>query len=171
MKTCSRCKQLKDESEFRKDHKHDGLRHCCKVCSRASDSRRYHLGLLRDLEQRKVHDRQYYTTHKEQALARWRKRRARLLGAKGVATSMQIAQRWAMWGNRCWICGDAATATDHFRPLNSGGSNHPANLRPCCRDCNLRRKKKWHGVLDALDDAITIRINKQIRQLCRSKQQ
>src|ERR1035437_403930 len=63
-------------------------------------------------------------------------RRARKLGAEGTATVAQIAARWAMWGGKCWMCDDIATATDHVKPLALGGANWPSNQRPICTSHN-----------------------------------
>jgi 5-methylcytosine-specific restriction endonuclease McrA len=65
---------------------------------------------------------------------------ARKRGAQGNATADQVAARWAYYGQRCWMCGDPATQTDHVIPLNRGGPDWPANLRPCCATCN---RAKW----------------------------
>lgn len=69
-----------------------------------------------------------------------RERRARLLGARGRATPEQVSNRWAMWGDMCYVCGEPATDTDHVIPLSRGGTNWPANLRPICKHCN---SAKW----------------------------
>ena len=51
-----------------------------------------------------------------------------------------------MWGNKCWLCGTTAEATDHVIPLCDGGSHWPSNLRPVCKSCNSGRKKKRTGI-------------------------
>ncbi len=73
---------------------------------------------------------------------RYRSTQANATGAH-YTTSEHIRARWAMWGNRCWVCGDVATATDHVKPLNKGGSHWPANLRPICNVCNAKKKDSW----------------------------
>lgn len=80
-----------------------------------------------------------YAAHKADYIARARQRRARKAKAAGCYTSADLAARWAMWGGRCWVCGGAATATDHVIALARGGSNWPANLRPICTACNSRK--------------------------------
>jgi 5-methylcytosine-specific restriction endonuclease McrA len=47
-----------------------------------------------------------------------------------------------MWGNKCWVCGEKATATDHVKSLFRGGSHWPANLRPICKPCNSKKGRK-----------------------------
>ena len=73
------------------------------------------------------------------------RRRAREAGASGwnYTTSNHIRMRWEMFGNKCWICGDKASQTDHVKPLDKGGSHYPANLRPICPPCNYRKKNRW----------------------------
>lgn len=74
------------------------------------------------------------------------RRRARELGAPGTFTAATLAARWAMFGGRCWMCGEPATATDHVIPLSRGGTNWPANLRPACGSCNSAKgAKDWRA--------------------------
>jgi len=61
----------------------------------------------------------------------------------GYTTPEHIAGRWAMWGDRCYLCGDPATATDHVIPLSYGGTHWPANLRPICTWCNSSKAHHW----------------------------
>ena len=68
-----------------------------------------------------------------------RARAARERNAAGRAAPASIRARWEMWGNRCYLCGAPATATDHVIALAAGGSQWPANLRPICKLCNSRK--------------------------------
>lgn len=70
-------------------------------------------------------------------------RTARTLATPGIATTEQVAARWAYYGGKCWMCGDTATDTDHVKPLAKGGCNWPSNLRPACRRCNRSKSAKW----------------------------
>lgn len=83
--------------------------------------------------------REWRRANPEKRLAQDIRRRARKNGAPGTATAAQIAARFAMWGNKCWMCGNPADTVDHMIPLSRGGSNWPANLRPACRSCNSRK--------------------------------
>jgi endogenous inhibitor of DNA gyrase (YacG/DUF329 family) len=59
-------------------------------------------------------------------------------------TPAQQAQRWAMWGGRCWVCGIAgATEEDHVKPVSAGGWHCLSNLRPICTTCNARKRACW----------------------------
>ncbi len=43
-------------------------------------------------------------------------------------------------GWTCQLCGDLADQVDHVLPLAAGGARlDPANLRACCRRCNVAR--------------------------------
>lgn len=58
-----------------------------------------------------------------------------------------LADRWAYYGGRCWMCGAEADTWDHVKPMASGG--HPTltcNLRPACRACNcVVKNDAWYG--------------------------
>ena len=111
-----------------------------------------------NVERNKANNAKYYAEHKKQYaahFAKWQKdnpdkviaisnrRRAYKLGAGGDATAEQIAARWEVYGDTCYICGIPAEATDHVIPLAAGGSNWPANLRPICNQCNSRKGATW----------------------------
>ena len=66
--------------------------------------------------------------------------------AEAPVTPDAVWARWEMWGNKCWVCGGVATATDHVKPIFASGLNVPANLRPICKLCNSRKGHKWNGV-------------------------
>jgi len=71
------------------------------------------------------------------------KRRALHAGAAGYATAEQRAARWDYYGGKCYICGKDAEAMDHVKPLDRGGGNFPANLRPICKRCNSVKGARW----------------------------
>lgn len=76
-----------------------------------------------------------------------RLRRERLRAAPGRCTPKAKAQRWAVYGNLCWVCGTTAKQTDHVIAVASGGSNWPANMRPICASCNGRKgARDWRSV-------------------------
>ncbi|MFG1833848.1 HNH endonuclease [Micromonospora chersina] len=41
------------------------------------------------------------------------------------------------------MCGAEGDVLDHVKPLAKGGSGWPANLRPACNPCNLRKSARW----------------------------
>lgn len=76
--------------------------------------------------------------------ARTTVRRARLAAVVQVPfTATQLAQRFAYYGNRCWMCGDPASCADHVKPIFAGGPNMLANLRPACTPCNGGKSGRW----------------------------
>lgn len=75
------------------------------------------------------------------------RRRAREVNAAIVPfTAQQLRQRWEVFGGRCYICGEAASATDHVKPLACGGPEILSNLRPICRRCNSAKRGDWLGI-------------------------
>jgi len=166
LKTCPRCSSVLPAAipHFRKDSaKADGLTCRCSECLRTADRKRYTPEKLRlwrldhpDMDSK--YNAHKYKRHRSKILSRnerWRvqnpdkkravcqRRRARLIGADGwdYTTAEHIAARWAMWGNKCYLCGADAEETDHVIPLARGGSHWPSNLRPICGKCN--REKGW----------------------------
>jgi 5-methylcytosine-specific restriction endonuclease McrA len=100
----------------------------------------------------------YYPLHREEILAnnyRWMRvdpertklknqvSNARRKEAPGHCTPEQLAARIAFFGGKCWMCGAPWEHIDHVKPLAKGGSNWPANLRPACSTCNLRKSDQW----------------------------
>ncbi|MFV8317135.1 HNH endonuclease [Mycobacterium sp. 23] len=82
--------------------------------------------------------------HPEAARSYEALRRARQRSSTVVPFSRdELAQRWAYYGNRCWICREAASATDHVKPLSKGGAHMLCNLRPICKPCNSAKHNKW----------------------------
>ena len=84
-----------------------------------------------------------YARNPRPHIERVRARRARVRGAQGFATPVQIAGRVAFWGHKCWMCGGPFECIDHVKPLARGGTNWPANLRPACTACNTAKRDAW----------------------------
>lgn len=71
-------------------------------------------------------------------------RRARKAAVFTVAfTSEDLRQKWQYYGDRCYLCGAAAEATDHVKPIAKGGPHMLANLKPICTPCNSRKRDRW----------------------------
>jgi 5-methylcytosine-specific restriction endonuclease McrA len=88
--------------------------------------------------------RAYYESNKDAFNAISARRRAHKKAVQSIPfTSEQLADRWAYYGNRCWLCEKPATATDHVKPISKGGAHMLANLRPICKPCNSRKHNKW----------------------------
>jgi len=72
------------------------------------------------LDEERERNRQWAKMNQEKIKAKSVNRRARKNGAPGFAVVEQIEARWEMYGNRCYICGKPAEATDHVIPLAGG---------------------------------------------------
>lgn len=117
----------------------------------------------RATEQARAQGRSWRKANPAKVRAAERRRRARRLGCDGTSTADQLRDRWAMWGDLCWLCGRAATVTDHVKPLAAGGSNWPSNLRPACKWCNSRKGARWPWPdLEAKLDAMRARRCEQV---------
>lgn len=87
--------------------------------------------------------REYIISNPDKVLIKNNRRRARKQNAAGNCDVIKLNNRKAVYGNKCYLCGDEATAIDHVKPLLNGGSNWPANLRPICWSCNSSKGAKW----------------------------
>lgn len=72
------------------------------------------------------------------------KRRARKAQAQGFYTASEWQAKKLYFGNRCYLCGEAAEVLeqDHRIPISRGGSNWLANIAPCCVTCNRKKHNK-----------------------------
>jgi 5-methylcytosine-specific restriction endonuclease McrA len=98
-----------------------------------------------NIEHYRERQRGWRADHKDRMRAHVERWRARRKGAPGYTytTPDLLFSRWAMYGNRCYVCGKPAQATDHIIPLSEGGTHYPANLRPICGSCNSKKKNIW----------------------------
>lgn len=58
-------------------------------------------------------------------------------------TPVQLAQRVAYHGEKCWICQGPWDSIDHVKPITKGGAHMLCNLRPICRSCNASKGNRW----------------------------
>lgn len=144
VKVCPRCKTAKLYSHFGANrNSKSGLTAYCKPCSSIITAELW------------VRNSDAYETRKASNL-RWRaanlrrsaeavtRRNARLRAATVVPfTKEQLYAKWAYWGDKCWVCGGLATATDHVKPISKGGAHILCNLRPICKPCNSRKSGRW----------------------------
>lgn len=113
---------------------------------------------LANKQKRREIEQRWRVANKLKALTIGHRYRSKKTNAPGsdYTTSEHIKARWEMFGNRCWICRDAATQTDHVKPLSKGGSHWPANLRPICKSCNSRKKNRWPIFIPPIVKALAI---------------
>ncbi len=94
---------------------------------------------LANKEKIREYNRTQYSNNPQPRLARNRQHYARKCKAGGLCSPAQIEQRIAYYGHVCAYCGAPYKHVDHVIALSIGGSNWPANLRPACSLCNLRK--------------------------------
>lgn len=70
------------------------------------------------------------------------RQKARRVGAAGDCTLDQVQARIDFYGGRCWICSAPWEHLDHVIPWALGGTNWPANIRPICGTCNVRKEAR-----------------------------
>ena len=168
MKTCTKCKQEQDTSEFTKDRsRKDDLNLWCKSCTRANSRRicaenqkhykEKHLaynqanpGILAAASRR------YYWNNrehcliaakitrqkedKEQARARWNRRHAREANAEGSHTTEEWEKVLTEANGECLVCRTVENMTrDHIIPLSRGGTDYIENIQPLCASCNASK--------------------------------
>jgi hypothetical protein len=119
---CRMCEQVLPAEQFSLDSsERNGLCATCRACTRSK-----------------------YRANPERYKQAMYRRRAGVRARTVPFTSAEQAQRWAMWGGRCWVCGIAdATEEDHVKPVSAGGWHALSNLRPICTTCNARKQATW----------------------------
>ena len=111
---------------------------------RSSETQRQYAWRAKNPEVHKATQRRYMQRHPEKNLQWLSNRRARKLAAPGYATAEQIIARVEYYGRRCYMCGGPYEHLDHVIPIARGGSNWPANLRPSCAPCNMRKHDRLY---------------------------
>lgn len=141
IKVCPRCKTAKTASEFGADKTRKmGLAPYCKSCTSDIFAELWN----RDSTARMARNLRWRSANRRRAADIALRRLARKRDATIVPfTKEQLAEKWAYWGGKCWICRATATATDHVKPLAKGGAHTLCNLRPICGTCNSRKGSKW----------------------------
>lgn len=94
-------------------------------------------GLMREIKAR------YRRENREKVLVSNMQRRSLRKSASGFSTLEQIRSRVAYYGGKCYLCkARPYEHLDHVIPLSRGGSNWPANIRPACSSCNLKKNDR-----------------------------
>lgn len=98
----------------------------------------------RDKSDGRARAKAYYWQDRVAGVARAANNKARRLGVAGRLTADGIRARFAYFADNCWVCGlPGADSIDHVKPLNKGGLNIHANIRPAHLGCNAARS--WEG--------------------------
>jgi 5-methylcytosine-specific restriction endonuclease McrA len=157
MKTCTKCKAEKQESEFSKDKKaKDGLSYHCKACVRAR-----HIECAERISEQK---REYRLKNKDAVAAMlraWssanldkrsayeRNRNAMKRSSNGTHTAKDVKGIFESQRGLCATCevklfksGKKKFHVDHIMPLAKGGRNDKYNLQCLCPECNLKKHAK-----------------------------
>lgn len=154
MKTCTKCKLIKNESDFYKSKSHkDGLRSWCIDCQKEDNKKREPKYNEYRRQYRKEHQseyrekkRNYYQEKKELILlgnSKWRQ----TLNGKYVSYRNSANQRkidWNLtkedfekfWQLDCYYCGDKISTIGIDRK-NSSIGYEIENILPCCSNCNI----------------------------------
>lgn len=160
LKRCSRCGITKDVGGFTSNRATpDGKSRYCREClaeyrTTRADKAREATYRWREAnrERHRGVARNYQTRNRERINAQSReskrlcsaRRRAQVAKTALVTfTADQLANRWAYYGGKCWLCGAEASASDHVKPLAKGGAHMLCNLRPICKPCNSRKRDRW----------------------------
>jgi 5-methylcytosine-specific restriction endonuclease McrA len=160
MKTCSKCKQEKDPSQFHvKPRMASGLSSWCKSCSKEYRSNQY----LKNKEKEKKQHKEWVEANKERRSAQnvaattaWQKRnrekvahwkrdnkhRRRQVYNDGSLSFEEWLALCEKFGNKCLKCGSSEVTIDHVVPLSQGGSHSADNVQPLCGRCNSQKHNK-----------------------------
>jgi hypothetical protein len=100
---------------------------------------RYIANIDKRREEARLRKRLAYKKNPEKFRERQSRRRS---AAAGKATERQILDRVKFFGGVCAYCQGPYEHLDHSIPLSKGGTHWPANLRPSCATCNMRKHTK-----------------------------
>lgn len=178
MKTCTKCKILKEKTEFHKSGQtKDGLRSWCKLClnkdSKAREPRykgKRKQYLENTKEQRKQHKREFYSINRDKILSdnkAWRQTNTGRMhiykrGAikRGIKWMLSYEEFMEFWQKPCNYCGSLIDTIGIDR-IDSLKDYSLDNIVPCCYQCNIMK-------LDYIQDEFLQKI-KQIYELQRGK--
>ena len=59
-----------------------------------------------------------------------------------VANKFAISDIINAYGDKCFYCNGKFEHVDHYIPLSKGGPHSLENVRPSCKNCNLRKGSK-----------------------------
>jgi 5-methylcytosine-specific restriction endonuclease McrA len=161
-KACSKCKEVKNLSEYYKDkQRKDGFRHDCKSCNNAKNVAYRNANAEKVRATKKAYAEKTKERRREVMLAwqRANKDKVRLAGQQwnarnpGASSERSRRRRTKLNGNTifavsknfinnlksmpCAYCGTKGfIEIDHVVPISRGGTHSEGNLLPSCITCN-----------------------------------
>lgn len=172
MKTCSKCGETKEFTEFNKrSSSKDGYHGSCKVCRAKVNKARYDSASPEKVEERKHKKREYNKNASDEVKERKRlydkryfaseagkvttaksvhKRRAQKISTQdGTATSQALEELKSTQNHQCCHCSCSLDFSakgqvhlDHLIPLSKGGAHTISNVAWSCAHCNLTKSAK-----------------------------
>lgn len=168
MKTCSTCKESKDESMFHKRlGRKSGIQSCCKECNKLAAKRWYashqDVANKRSKKWNAAHSDKYAAAsikwkqnHPDKVKARVRKWKIEHPELAKARSRKYRHMRRAKLANspfplefklmpHCWICLSTENlSVDHIIPVTRGGTNDISNLTTLCKSCNSSKGNKTY---------------------------
>lgn len=153
MKTCKVCGEAKPIEDFNRSARaKDGRHTFCRTChkQRNAEYGRANRERLREYHRqnyakdRAAHKAKTKSWHQENRYALWEARyrqRCERAGFDPVVERFDKPDVIERYGDSCFYCECGAfEELDHYEPISKGGTHILANVRPSCRDCNLRKR-------------------------------
>jgi len=164
MKTCTKCKQSKQLSEFNKNKNYkDGFSYVCRNCKKIeqkeyrlvnketiSIKRKLSIPTIHSIKSKTTSQRKWRRNNKEMQRENARrsdnKRRALKVSTEnGTITKESLDKLLILQHKECHYCGiclDQTKQLDHYIPLSKGGPHSIDNVVWSCAKCNNHKRAK-----------------------------
>lgn len=67
------------------------------------------------------------------------------------------------YGRVCAGCGCVACEVHHIRPREYGGTDHPRNLIPLCRECHDQIHREIDGQISLVFEPVTVNFIRRLK--------